>query len=138
MGLVGHRIYSGFFRKEVVKLIPQKWLFNQKKISGTSNNSDFSQGLEQLAQSNIIAARMDLGSSICTNILSLEAELWGYNMALIDDPHPRKKAKLEEQMATVQAKINKLKAKLSRNVSTPPRRNIHQSPVDRSEGSMQG
>ncbi len=59
-------------------------------------------------------------------------------MALIDDPHPRKKAKLEEQMATVQAKINKLKAKLSRNVSTPPRRNIHQSPVDRSEGSMQG
>jgi hypothetical protein len=109
-----------------------------KKKSGTSNNSDFSQGLEQLAQSNIIAARMDLGSSICTNILSLEAELQGYDMALIDDPHPRKKAKLEEQMATVQVEINKLKAELSRNVSTPPRCNICQPPVERSEGSMRG
>jgi hypothetical protein len=39
------------------------------------SNSDFSRGLEQLAQSNIIAVMMDLGSSICTNILSLEAEL---------------------------------------------------------------
>ncbi len=41
-------------------------------------------------------------------------------MALADDPDPRKKAKLEEQMATDQVEINKLKAKLSRNVSTPP------------------
>jgi hypothetical protein len=75
---------------------------------------------------------MDLGSSIRTNILTLEAELQGYDMALIDDPHPRKKAKLEEQMATVEAEIHKLKAELSRKVSTPPRSNIHQSPVDRS------
>jgi hypothetical protein len=63
---------------------------------------------------------MDLVSSICTNILSLEAELQGCNMALTDDPHPRKKAKLEEQMAIVQAEFHKLKAELSRNVSTPP------------------
>jgi hypothetical protein len=75
---------------------------------------------------------MDLGSSICTNILTLEAELQGYNMALIDDPHPRKKAKLEELMATVEAEIEKLKAKSSRNFSTPPRSNICQSLVDRS------
>ncbi len=59
-------------------------------------------------------------------------------MALTDDLHPRKKAKLEEQMATVQAEINKLKAKLSKNISTPPQSNICQSPVDRSEGSMRG
>jgi uncharacterized small protein (DUF1192 family) len=59
-------------------------------------------------------------------------------MALTDDLHPRKKAKLEEQIATVQAEINKLKAELSKNVSTPPRSNIPQSPVDRSEGSMCG
>ncbi len=138
MGLVRNRIYPGFFGKEVVKLIPQKWLFNKTKISGKSNNSNFSQGLEQLAESNIIAARIDLGSSICTNILSVEAELQGYDMALTDDPHPRKKGKLEEQMATVQAEIHKLKAKLSRNVSTLPRSNTHQSPADRSEGSMWG
>jgi hypothetical protein len=100
--------------------------------SGKSNNSDFSRGLEQLTESNIIAARMDLGSSIHTNILSLEAELQGYDMALTDDPHPRKKAKLEEQMASVEAEIHKLKAELSRNVSTPPQSNICQSPVDRS------
>ena len=81
---------------------------------------------------------MDLVSSICTNILSLEAELQGCNMALTDDPHPRKKAKLEEQMSTVQVEINKLKAKMSRNVSTPLQSNICQSPADRSEGSMQG
>ncbi len=81
---------------------------------------------------------MDLGSSIHTNILSLEAELQGYDMALTDDPHPRKKAKLEEQRATVQAEIHKLKAKLGRNVSTPPQSNICQSHADRSEGSMQG
>ncbi len=99
--------------------------------SGKSNNSDFSLGLEQLAESNIIAARMGLGSLICTNILTLEAELQGYDMALTDDLHPRKKAKLEEQMATVEVEIHKLKAKLSRNVSTPPRSNICQSPVDR-------
>jgi hypothetical protein len=117
---------------------PAKVILQPKKIPGKSNNSDFSQGLGQLAESNIIPARMDLGSSICTNILSLEAELQGYNMELTDDPHKRKKAKLEEQMATVQAEINKLKAKLSRNVSTPPQSNIHQSPADRSEGSMQG
>jgi hypothetical protein len=109
-----------------------------KKISSKSNNSDFSQGFEQLAESNIIAARMDLGSLIRTNILSLEAELGGYDMALTDEPHPRKKAKLEEQMATVQVEINKLKAGLSRNVSTPPQSNFYQSPADRSEGSMQG
>ncbi len=97
-----------------------------------SNNSDFSWGLEQLSESNIIAARMDLGSLIRTNILTLEAELQGYDMALTDDPHPRKKAKLEEQMATVEANIHKLKAELSRKVSTPPQSNIRQSPVDRS------
>jgi hypothetical protein len=100
--------------------------------SGKSNNNDFSRGLEQLAESNIIAARMDLGSSIRTNILTLEAELQGYDMALTDDPHPRKKAKLKEQMATVEAEIHKLKAKLSGNISTPPQSNVCQSPVDRS------
>ncbi len=100
--------------------------------SGKLNSSNFSRGLQQLAESSIIAARIDSGSSICTNILTLEAELQGYDMALTDDPHPRKRAKLEEQMATVEAEIHKLKAELSRNVSTSPRSNIRQSPVDRS------
>ena len=74
--------------------------------SGKSNNSDFSRGLEQLAESNIIAARMDLGSSICTNILSLEAELQGYNMALTDDPHPRKKRKFEGTNGNCSSRIS--------------------------------
>jgi hypothetical protein len=74
---------------------------------------------------------MDYGSAICTNILSLEAELCGYNMALTDDPNPRKKAKLEEQMVIVQAEVNRLKAELSNNVSTPPRGN-RQSPAQQS------
>jgi hypothetical protein len=54
-------------------------------------HSNFSQGLQRLAESNIIAARMDYGSAICTNILLLEAELPGYDMALTDGPNPRKK-----------------------------------------------
>ncbi len=110
MGLVWHRIYHSFFEKAAVKVIPQKWPITKNKRSGKLNNSDFSRGLTQLAESNIIAARMDLGSLMCTNILTLEAELRGYDMALIDDPHPMKKAKLEEQMATVEAEIHKLKA----------------------------
>ncbi len=48
------------------------------KSDSSTRKKDFSRGLKQLVQSNIIAARMDLGSSICTNILSLEAELIGY------------------------------------------------------------
>jgi hypothetical protein len=76
------------------------------KRFGKTNNSDFSRGLEQLAESNIIAARMDLGSSICTNILSLEAELQGYNMALTDDPHPRKKRKFEGTNGNCSSRIS--------------------------------
>jgi hypothetical protein len=53
---------------------------NKTNRSGKLNNSDFSQRLEQLAESNIIVARINLGSSIHTNILSLEAELQGYNI----------------------------------------------------------
>ncbi len=63
------------FQEKSSQAHPAKVILQPKKISGKSNNSDFSQELEQLAISSIIAARMDLGSSICTNILSLEAEL---------------------------------------------------------------
>ena len=83
---------------------------SSKKVT----HDNFSQGLHRLAESNIIAARMDYGSSICTNILSLQAEIRGYDMALTDDPNPRKKAKLEEQMAIVQAEVNRLKVELSK------------------------
>jgi hypothetical protein len=45
---------------------------------------------------------MDMSAAIYTNTFSLEAEYQGLNMAMIDDPPPRKKAKLEEQMKTIQ------------------------------------
>ena len=101
---------------------------SSKKV--THNN--FSEGLHRLADSNIIAARMDYGSSIRTNILSLQAEIRSYDMALTDDPNPRKKAKLEEQMAIVQAEVDRLKVELSNNSSTPPRDN-RKSPAQRRE-----
>ncbi len=41
----------------------------------------------------------------------------GSNMALTDDPNPRKRAKLEEQMAIVQAEVDRLKVELSKNAS---------------------
>ncbi len=78
---------------------------------------NFAEGLHRLADSNIIAARMDYGSSIRTNILSLQAEICGYVVALTDDPNPRKKSKLEEQIAIVQAEVDRLKVELSKNAS---------------------
>jgi hypothetical protein len=65
----------------------------------------FSQGLQQLGESTIITAKMDLRATIHTNILPLESKLQGYDMALTDDPHPRKKAKLEEQMEKFKQKL---------------------------------
>jgi hypothetical protein len=64
-----------------------------------------------------LAARMDYGSSIRTNILSLKAEIRGYDMALTDDPNPTKKSKLEEQIAIVQAEVDRLKVEPSKNAS---------------------
>ncbi len=48
-----------------------------------------------------------MSATICTNILSLEAEYWGLDMAMIDDPPPRKKAKLEDQLKTNETELRK-------------------------------
>ena len=74
----------------------------------TSVDGSFSKSLEQLAQSNIIASRMDISATLWTNILSLKSEHRGLDMALMDDPPPRKKAKLEEQMKAIEAELKKL------------------------------
>jgi hypothetical protein len=89
-------------------------LLSSKKKAKYDN---FAEGLHRLADSNIIAARMDYGSSIHTNILPLQAEIRGYDMALTNDSNPRKKSKLEEQIAIVQAEVNRLKVELSKNAS---------------------
>ncbi len=54
-----------------------------------------------------------MSAMLRTNILSLESELRGLDMALIDDPNPRKKAKLEEQMTAIEAEVTKLKSELN-------------------------
>jgi protein-tyrosine-phosphatase len=41
-------------------------------------------------------------------------------MALVDDPHPKKKTKIEEQMSTVESKIQQLKSDLNNLIATPP------------------
>ncbi|KAL3786778.1 hypothetical protein ACHAW5_002979 [Stephanodiscus triporus] len=69
---------------------------SHRKNPPTSVDGSFSRSLERLAQSNIIACRMDMNAMLRTNILSLESEHQGLDMALMDDPPPRKKAKLEE------------------------------------------
>ena len=94
----------------------------------TSSIDNFSLGLERLAQSNIISSRMDMSATLRTNILSLESELRGLDMALMDDPNPRKKAKLEEQMTAIEAEVTKLKSELNNIVATPPRSNLRSSP----------
>ncbi len=78
---------------------------SSKKSRLTTPSHDFSGSLDQLAQSNIVASKMDVSSSLRTNILLLEAEYWTLDMALVDDPHPKKKKKIEEQMSTVESKI---------------------------------
>ena len=85
----------------------------------TSSIDNFSLGLERLAQSNIISSRMDMSATLRTNILSLESKLRGLDMALMDDPNPRKKAKLEEQMTAIEAEVTKLKSELNNIVATP-------------------
>ena len=59
----------------------------------TSVDGSFSKSLEQLAQSNIIASRMDISATLWTNILSLESEHRGLDMALKDDPPPKEEGK---------------------------------------------
>jgi len=76
----------------------------------TTPSRDFSGSLDRLAQSNIVASKMDVSSSLCTNILLLEDEYRTLDMALVDDPHPKKKTKIEEQMSTVESKIQQLKS----------------------------
>ncbi len=65
-----------------------------------------------------------MSAMLWTNILSLEAEHRGLNMALIDNPPPRKKAKLEEQMRV----IGRLRSELSDMVATPLQSNLRSSP----------
>ena len=96
--------------------------------SSVDRNANFSLGLERLAQSNIISSRMDMSATLRTNILSLESELRGLDMALMDDPPPRKKAKLEEQMTAIEAEVTKLKSEFNNIVATPPRSNLRSSP----------
>ena len=69
-----------------------------------------------------------MSATLWTNILSLEAEYRGLDMALIDDPPPRKKAKLEEQMRAIEEHLGRLRSELSNMVATPPRTNLRSSP----------
>jgi len=72
---------------------------SKKKSRLTTPSRDFSSRLDRLAQSNIVASKIDVSSSL------LEAEYRTLDMALVDDPHPKKKTKIEEQMSTVESKI---------------------------------
>ncbi len=63
------------------------------KKTPTSVDGSFSKSLERLAQSNIIASRMDISATLWTNILSLESEHRGLDMALKDDPPPKEEGK---------------------------------------------
>ena len=98
---------------------------SSKKSSLTTPSCDFSDSLDRLAQSNIVASKMDVSSSLRTNILLLEAEYRNLDMdmALADDPHPKKKTKIEEQMSTVESKIQQLKSDLNNLIATPPQNN---------------
>ena len=71
-----------------------------------------------------------MSATLRTNILSLESELRGLDMALMDDPPPRKKAKLEEQMTVIEAELTKLKSELNNMIASPPQSNLlHSSPL---------
>ena len=48
-----------------------------------------------------------MSATLWTNIFSLESEHRGLDMALMDDPPPRKKAKLEEQMNAIKRQTRK-------------------------------
>ena len=62
---------------------------SHRKKPPTSVDGSFSKSLERLAQSNIIASRMDMSATLRTNIFSLESEHRGLDMALMDDPPPK-------------------------------------------------
>jgi hypothetical protein len=79
-------------------------------------------GLEQLAQSNIIASRMDMSATMCTNILLMKAEYQGLDMAMIEDPPPK-----EEQINMIETELGKLKSELNNMVATPSQNNLHMS-----------
>ena len=66
---------------------------SHRKKPPTSVDGSFSKSLERLAQSNIIASRMDMSATLWTNILSLESEHRGLDMALMDDPPPKEEGK---------------------------------------------
>ena len=93
---------------------------SKKKSRLTTPSRDFSGSLDRLAQSYIVASKMDVSLSLDTNILLLEAEYRTLDMALVDDPHPKKKTKIEEQMSTVESKIQQLKSDLNNLIATPP------------------
>ncbi len=63
-----------------------KCSYGKNPPTSVDANANFSKGLERLAQSNIIASRMDMSATLRTNILSLENEHRGLDMALMDDP----------------------------------------------------
>jgi len=62
--------------------------------SSVDRNVSFSLGLQRLAQSNIISSRMDMSATLRTNMLSLESEHRGLDMALMDDPPPTEEGKV--------------------------------------------
>ena len=49
-----------------------------------------------------------------------EAEHWGLDVVLIDDPPARKKAKLEKQMKVIEVELGRLKSEWNNMVATPP------------------
>ena len=62
--------------------------------SSVDRNASFSLGLQRLAQSNNISSRMDMSATLRTNMLSLESEHRGLDMALMDDPPPTEEGKV--------------------------------------------
>jgi hypothetical protein len=79
---------------------------------------------------------MDVSSSLRTNKLLLEAEYRTLDMALVDDPHPKKKTKIEKQMSTVESKNQQLKSDLNNLIATPLHNNLRKSPATRADDDV--
>jgi hypothetical protein len=114
----------------------RKGKLSSKKSSVTTPIRDFSGSMDRLAESNIVASKMDMSSTLGTNILMLEAEYRALDMALVDDPPQRKKTKIEEQMSAVESKIQKLKSDMNDLIATPPRNNHRKSPATDIDGGV--
>ncbi len=79
---------------------------------------------------------MDVSLSLRTNKLLLEAEYRTLDMALVDDPHPKKKTKIEEQMSTVESKNQQLKSDLNNLIATLLQNNLRKSPATRADDNV--